>query len=214
MKTLKATVITATMVLAVCAIAKETATKVGIDPIDILEGEGDFERWSVVNTTEKNTEYYQNAIKNGWSVTPCETNVSVLIPKAFNQFCEFSPDGNGVVRKSEIFHNGKAALELEGGFYLPPEGGFPTNDLEVYSITFYVYGEKPKSPIVHATVRGDNSPSYSIESHDVENEGDGNWSKVTETIKVIGSGANRISFRLHSNALMLVDDLIITQQEK
>ena len=225
MNGLKVTVITALMGLTFGVIAQEVATtqetattqemanKTEVDPNDLLKGNGDFEQWSIIKTKTKLNEYYRNAMKGGWSFTTGEKENTVLIPKVFNQCCEFSPDKKGIIRKSDKFHTGKAALELEGSFYLNPDGGIPTIDSDVYNITFYVYGDKPNSPIVHATVSGDNNPSVSIESHDVEDAEEGKWVKVTETLKVVGSGTKRISFRISSNDLMLIDDLTITKQE-
>ena len=220
MKSLKVTVIAALMGFALGAIAQETATpqktaiKVEVDPNDLMQGKGTFEKWQVVQMSKPEGAHFQNAMKNGWSFTPGKKEGTVLIPDIFNQTSEPAPDKEAVARKSDKFHTGEASLELKGSFYFNPEGGIPTKDSEVYTITFYVYGEKPNSPIVHATVYGDNSPRYSIESHDVEDVEDGKWAKVTDTLKVIGSGAKRIGFRICSNDLMLVDDVTITKQEK
>ena len=220
MKSIKVTVIAALMGFALGAIAQETATpqktaiKVEVDPNDLMQGKGTFEKWQVVQMSKPEGAHFQNAMKNGWSFTPGKKEGTVLIPDIFNQTSEPAPDKEAVCRKSAKFHTGEASLELKGSFYFNPEGGIPTKDSEVYTITFYVYGEKPNSPIVHATVYGDNSPRYSIESRDVEDVEDGKWAKVTETLKVVGSGAKCISFRIGSNDLMLVDDLTITKQEK
>ena len=220
MKSLKVTVIAALMGLALGVIAQETATpqktaiKVEVDPNDLMQGKGTFEKWQVVQMSKPEGAHFQNAMKNGWSFTPGKKEGTVLIPDIFNQTSEPAPDKEAVCRKSAKFHTGEASLELKGSFYFNPEGGIPTKDSEVYTITFYVYGEKPNSPIVHATVYGDNSPRYSIESRDVEDVEDGKWAKVTETLKVIGSGAKLIGFRICSNDLMLVDDVTITKQEK
>lgn len=214
MNVLKITVISVLMGLTLGASAEEAATKQEIDPSDLLQGRGAFEKWQVIQTNKKDGAHYLEAKKKGWSFTPGKKEGSVLIPDIFNQTSEPAPDKEAVARKSDKFHTGEASLELKGSFYFNPEGGIPTKDSEVYTITFYVYGEKPNSPIVHATVYGDNSPRYSIESRDVEDVEDGKWAKVTETLKVVGSGAKRISFRICSNDLMLVDDLTITKQEK
>ena len=224
MKCLKVTVIAALMGFALGAIAQDTATKeeqkavdkAEIDPNDLMQGKGTFEKWQVIQTNKKEGAgaYYLLVMKNGWSFTPGKKEGSVLSPDIFNQISETAPDKEAVIRKSDKFHTGEASLELKGSFYFIPEGGFPTKDSDVYNITFYVYGDKPKSPIVHATVYGDNSPRFSIESHDVEDVADGKWAKVTETLKVVGSGAKKILFRICSNDLMLVDDLTITKQEK
>ena len=220
MKSLKVTVIAALMGLALGVIAQETATpqktaiKAEVDPNDLMQGKGTFEKWQVIQMSKPEGAHFQNAMKNGWSFTPGKKEGTVLIPDIFNQTSEPAPDKEAVARKSDKVHTGEASLELKGSFYFNPEGGIPTKDSEVYTITFYVYGEKPNSPIVHATVYGDNSPRYSIESHDVEDVEDGKWAKVTETLKVIGSGAKRIGFRICSNDLMLVDDVTITKQEK
>ena len=220
MKSLKVTVIAALMGLALGVIAQETATpqktaiKAEVDPNDLMQGKGTFEKWQVIQMSKPEGAHFQNAMKNGWSFTPGKREDTVLIPDILSQMSEPASDKEAVCRKSDKFHTGEASLELKGSFYFNPEGGIPTKDSEVYTITFYVYGEKPNSPIVHATVYGDNSPRYSIESHDVEDVEDGKWAKVTETLKVIGSGAKRIGFRICSNDLMLVDDVTITKQEK
>ena len=222
MNVLKVTVIAAIMGLTLGVIAQETTTKeepkavnkAEIDPNDLMQGKGTFEKWQVIQTNKKDGEYFRKAMKNGWSFTPGKKEGSVLIPDIFSQLSEPAPDKEAVCRKSAKFHTGEASLELKGSFYLSPEGGFPTKDSDVYNITFYVYGDNPKCLLVHATVNGDNSPRYSIESHDVEDVEDGKWAKVTETLKVVGSGAKCISFRIGSNDLMLVDDLTITKQEK
>jgi hypothetical protein len=214
MKSLKVTVIAALMGFALGAIAQEATTKQEVDPSDLLQGKGTFEKWQVIQTNNKEGAHFLNAMKNGWSFTPGKKEGTVLIPDILSQLSETAPDKEAVVRKSDKFHTGEASLELKGSFYISPEGGIPTKDSDVYNITFYVYGDNPKSPMVHATVVGDNSPRYSIESHDVEDVEDGKWAKVTEMLKVIGSGAKRISFRIGSNNLMLMDDLTITKQEK
>jgi hypothetical protein len=212
MKSLKVTVIAALMGFALGAIAQEATTKVEVDPNDLMQGRGAFEKWEIIQTKNKGGAHYLEAMKNGWSFTPGKKEGSVLIPDICGQISEPAADKEAIIRKSEKFNTGKAALELKGGLWFFVD--FPAKDSEVYNITFYVYGDNPTSVKVYPNVMGDNKPTYSIESHDVEDVEDGKWAKVTETIKIIGSGAKRIAFRLCSNDLMLVDDVTITKQEK
>ncbi|MEI8248020.1 MAG: hypothetical protein WCI51_19440 [Lentisphaerota bacterium] len=212
MNVLKITVISVLMGLTLGASAEEAATKQEIDPSDLLQGRGAFEKWEIIQTKNKDGAHYLEAKKKGWSFTPGKKEGSVLIPDICGQISEPAADKEGIIRKSEKFNTGKASIELKGGLWFFVD--FPAKDSEVYNITFYVYGDNPKSVKVYPNVMGDNKPTFSIESHDVEDVEDGKWAKVNETIKVIGSGAKRIAFRLCSNDLMLVDDLTITKQEK